>query len=178
MQPPPMSLAAAWEALLIHCRGSASMPAGRVTPAADLAELTETAAAEALTERYGPLACSPTGRPLVIAQLGQSLDGRIATPNGHSHYVTSAADRAHLHRLRALSEAVLVGARTVAADDPALTVRAVSGPNPVRVVVCERGGLDPDRRPGDRVRSAPGLGQCRRSGIVARTLVGGRGGDA
>jgi diaminohydroxyphosphoribosylaminopyrimidine deaminase / 5-amino-6-(5-phosphoribosylamino)uracil reductase len=77
---------------------------------------------------------------LVIAQLGQSLDGRIATESGHSHYVTGPADIRRLHRLRALVDAVVVGARTVAADNPRLTVRAVEGSNPVRVI------LDPDRR--------------------------------
>ncbi|WP_241503832.1 RibD family protein [Ferruginivarius sediminum] len=75
-----------------------------------------------------------------IAQLGQTLDGRIATESGHSHYVTGETNRDHLHRLRALVDAVVVGAGTVAADDPQLTVRRVKGPNPVRVV------LDPRRR--------------------------------
>jgi riboflavin-specific deaminase-like protein len=77
---------------------------------------------------------------LVIAQLGQSLDGRIATESGHSHYVTGQADILRLHRLRALVDAVVVGAGTIATDNSRLTVRQVEGPNPVRVV------LDPDAR--------------------------------
>ncbi|MGQ7247968.1 RibD family protein [Halomonas sp. V046] len=79
---------------------------------------------------------------LVVAQLGQSLDGRIATETGHSHYINGLASRVHLHRLRALVDAVVVGAGTVAADDPALTVRHVSGRSPLRVVIDPRGRLD------------------------------------
>lgn len=92
--------------------------------------------AAALLELYLPVL-----RPgLVIGQLGQSLDGRIATRTGHSHYVTGPDSLVHLHRLRALVDAVVVGAGTVLADDPRLTVRHCPGANPLRVV------LDPRRR--------------------------------
>lgn len=92
-----------------------------------------------LVDRYAPLLLA--GRRGVVAQLGQSLDGCIATASGDSHFVTGDADREHLHRLRALVDAVVVGPGTVDADDPQLTVRAVSGPNPVRVVLDPRGSL-------------------------------------
>ncbi|AHE98218.1 deaminase [Thioalkalivibrio paradoxus ARh 1] len=82
----------------------------------------------------------------MIAQLGQTLDGFIATRTGHSRYVTGPEDIRHLHRLRALVDAVVVGAGTVVADDPLLTVREVVGPNPVRVIVDPSGRVDPRAR--------------------------------
>lgn len=54
--------------------------------------------------------------PWVIAQLGQSLDGRIATETGASHYINALEARTHLHRLRAVVDAVVVGVGTVNAD--------------------------------------------------------------
>lgn len=82
----------------------------------------------------------------VIAQIGQSLDGRIATASGHSHYITGSASRVHLHRLRALVDAVVVGANTATQDDPQLTVRHVDGENPVRVVLDPNGRVAHDHR--------------------------------
>lgn len=89
-------------------------------------------------ELYLPLASAHAGAPLVLGQLGQSIDGFIATASGESHYVTGEASLVHLHRLRALSDCVIVGAGTVAADDPRLTTRRVSGSNPLRVVLDPR----------------------------------------
>jgi riboflavin-specific deaminase-like protein len=91
---------------------------------------------------YLPL-CATAADSLVVAQMGQSLDGYVATADGDSCYVTGEADRAHLHCLRALVDAVIVGAGTVSADDPRLTVRAVEGKQPVRVVLARNGALDP-----------------------------------
>jgi diaminohydroxyphosphoribosylaminopyrimidine deaminase/5-amino-6-(5-phosphoribosylamino)uracil reductase len=94
------------------------------------------AAAQAFFALYKPLLDRPPGAaPWVIGQLGQSLDGFVATHDGDSYYVTGPQNLAHLHRLRALCDAVLVGAGTVAADDPQLTTRRVSGEHPVRVVI-------------------------------------------
>jgi diaminohydroxyphosphoribosylaminopyrimidine deaminase/5-amino-6-(5-phosphoribosylamino)uracil reductase len=89
---------------------------------------------------FGPLLAAP-GERLAIGQLGQSLDGRIATSTGHSHYVNGRPAIVHLHRLRALVDAVVVGVGTVVADDPALTVRHVEGDSPARVVVDPRGRM-------------------------------------
>jgi len=78
---------------------------------------------------------------MVVAQCGQSIDARIATASGHSHYINGPEGLAHLHRLRALVDAVVVGVGTVLADDPQLTVRLVAGPNPARVVIDPSGRL-------------------------------------
>ena len=82
--------------------------------------------------------------PFVIGQLGQSLDGRIATPTGHSKYINGAEALRHLHLIRSMVDAVIVGVGTAIADDPQLTTRHVKGPNPARVVIDPTG-----RMPGD-----------------------------
>ena len=99
-----------------------------------------------LAELYLPLVSARTGRPLVVGHLGQSLDGYVATATGDAHYVNGPENLVHLHRLRALSDAVLVGAGTVAADAPRLTTRLVPGDNPQRVVLDPRGRLPRARR--------------------------------
>jgi riboflavin-specific deaminase-like protein len=85
-------------------------------------------------------------RPMVLGHLGQSLDGFIATRGGESRFVTGQENIVHLHRLRAACDAVVVGATTVAADDPLLTTRLVPGANPLRVVLDSRRRLPRDRR--------------------------------
>jgi len=84
--------------------------------------------------------------PLAIGQLGQTLDGRIATVSGQSHYVNGPEALDHLHRLRALVDAVVIGAGTAVADDPSLTTRRVEGPNPVRVVLDLNARVPDDRK--------------------------------
>lgn len=90
---------------------------------------------------FGPLRAGQTDEMVVIAQVGQSLDGRVATETGHSHYINGPEALAHLHRLRALADAVVIGVGTALADNPQLTVRRVSGPHPARVVIDARGRL-------------------------------------
>lgn len=90
---------------------------------------------------FAPLhAAVPAGRSFVLGRVAQSLDGFIATRGGESVWISGPDDLRHTHQLRALSDAVVVGARTVRADNPRLTTRLVEGPDPVRVV------LDPERR--------------------------------
>ena len=95
---------------------------------------------------FGPLrATSPAGA-MVVGQIGQSIDGRIGTLSGDSHYINGSAGLDHLHRLRSVVDAVIVGAGTVRADDPQLTVRRVAGPNPARVVIDPGGTLSVSAR--------------------------------
>lgn len=118
---------AAWDALrAARDGGDATRPAG---PLADLF-------APILSRPAAPDGCRVVGR------LCQTLDGRIATATGSSQWIGGREDILHTHRLRALCHAVIVGAGTVAADDPRLTTREVPGENPLRVV------LDPSRRLG------------------------------
>lgn len=87
---------------------------------------------------FAPFDDAPADQPFVVGQIGQSLDGRVATPSGDSCPIGGSAALDHLHRLRAHVDAVLVGAATVRADNPQLTVRRVEGANPARVVVDAR----------------------------------------
>jgi diaminohydroxyphosphoribosylaminopyrimidine deaminase / 5-amino-6-(5-phosphoribosylamino)uracil reductase len=76
-----------------------------------------------------------TGRPFVVLKLAATLDGRIAAADGTSQWITGTEARTDAHRLRAESDAILVGAGTVRDDDPSLTVRHVVGRDPLRVVL-------------------------------------------
>ncbi|MEM7178779.1 MAG: RibD family protein, partial [Pseudomonadota bacterium] len=80
----------------------------------------------------------------VIGQLGQSLDGRIATPTGDSKYINGKGALRHLHLIRSMVDAVIVGVGTAIADDPQLTTRHVPGANPLRVVIDPRGRMPAD----------------------------------
>jgi len=100
----------------------------------------------ALIDLYLPVCSATKKHPITVGHLGQSLDGFIATHSGDSQFVTGQENIVHLHRMRALSDAIVVGAGTVAADDPQLTTRHVSGPSPLRVV------LDPMRRLGEHYK--------------------------
>lgn len=94
---------------------------------------------------FGPL-LGMNGRPVVFGQLGQSLDGRIATETGHSKYISGAQGLLHLHCLRAVADAVVVGVGTAIADNPQLTVRHIDGRHPARVVIDPSGRLPADAK--------------------------------
>lgn len=134
-----------WPGLLEAARG--------IGPAAEPAE-------DLLWRIYGPLVrTGAAGTSFVIGQMGQSLDGRIATAAGQSHYINGPAAILHLHRLRALVDAVVIGVGTVIADDPQLTVRNVTGPQPARVVIDPRGRL-------------PASARCMQPDGVRRIVIG------
>lgn len=108
-----------WSAVLAAKAGAAPPPQG------------------ALGALFAPL-CLPPAAPdgcRVFAHIAQSLDGRIATAQGSSQWISGKPDIVHTHRMRALAHAIIVGAGTVKHDDPQLTVRECAGDSPVRVVI-------------------------------------------
>jgi riboflavin-specific deaminase-like protein len=92
---------------------------------------------------YGPLARRDLG-PAAVAQIGQSLDGRVATVSGDARDVSGPDGLAHLHRMRALVDGVVIGVGTALHDQARLTVRLCSGPNPARIVIDPSGRLPDD----------------------------------
>lgn len=144
-----MNLDSAWKALLAARAG-------------DLPSLPHDEEIGPLLDLYLPICRASAERPLTVGHLGQSLDGFIATHAGESRWVTGRENMIHMHRMRALSDAVVVGAGTVAIDDPQLTTRLVDGPSPVRVVIDRARRLD-DHYQVFRDNSAETLYVCARS---------------
>lgn len=134
----PLSTEALWSLCLaaVQARreGRRSADAGSSLAKA-LGGALDAEAAELLSLLQPVLDAVPDGAPWVIGQLGQSIDGCVATHTGDSNFVGGPHSLRHLHRLRALCDAVIVGAGTVAADDPQLTTRLVAGAHPTRVVI-------------------------------------------
>ena len=122
-QPPPVA---------VVCGGAGRCSTARVgVMASDCTEL---------NENYNKWI--QTGLPFVIAKCGMSLDGRLTAPPSESQWLTSAAARRHAHKLRAQVDAILVGAETIRADNPRLTVRGQPGAKqPHRIVLSRSGKL-------------------------------------
>ncbi len=76
-----------------------------------------------------------TGQPYVTYKCAMTLDGKIASVTGESRWISCEASRRIVHRMRADSDAIMVGVDTIIADDPQLTVRHVKGRNPLRIIV-------------------------------------------
>ncbi|MFH5775990.1 RibD family protein [Paracoccus sp. NGMCC 1.201697] len=129
---------------------------------------------EAALQLYGPLARRDAG-PLTLAQIGQSLDGRIATPSGDARDVSGPDGLSHLHRLRALVDGVVIGVRTALHDDPRLTVRHCEGGDPARIVIDPQGRLPDEAMPlrGDGIRRiiVQGVDRARPRGIEVIRLT-------
>lgn len=100
--------------------------------------------AERLNEKF--YSFMKTGLPFVGVKVAQTVDGRLADYRGTSKWITSEASRREAHQIRAGYDAVLVGANTVAIDNPQLTVRFAKGNNPVRVVLDGNLNVTPERR--------------------------------
>lgn len=111
---------------------------------------------EAETLQRGFLNRIRSGRPLLTLKLATSLDGRIATAGGQSRWITAEAARRRVHALRATHDAVLIGAGTARADDPALTVRGLGiMPQPLRIVAARTLSLPRDGRLARTAREVP-----------------------
>jgi riboflavin-specific deaminase-like protein len=125
----------AWSLLLELAARSSEERSAADGPAAFASSCSLDAATKRLLDLYLPLCAGRRAARWCLAHVGQSLDGQIATASGASRNVTGPENIRHMHRLRALCDAVLVGAETVEADDPQLTTRLVPGKNPTRVVI-------------------------------------------
>jgi diaminohydroxyphosphoribosylaminopyrimidine deaminase/5-amino-6-(5-phosphoribosylamino)uracil reductase len=150
---------AGWRVLLLldaEAAGHLPPPAGESRYlVADLVELRSLARgdlppeAAVMLETYAPYALAAAharraGRSFTVSHFAQSLDGRIATGCGDSRWIGCAENLLHAHRMRALCDGVLIGARTLRTDRPALTVRHTQGEDPVRIVIGAAGNGDLD----------------------------------
>lgn len=148
----PLSTEALWSLCLETVqarragRRSTGTAGGWASPGPSFAGALDAEATELLRLLQPVLDAMPDGAPWVIGQLGQSIDGCVATHTGDSNFVGGPQSLRHLHRLRALCDAVIVGAGTVAADDPQLTTRHVEGAHPTRVVIDPALRLPPTAR--------------------------------
>ena len=79
--------------------------------------------------------------PFIIAHLAQTLDGFIATDSGESKYISSKENLTHIHMMRAISDVIIVGHKTVTLDNPELTTRLVKGPSPMRIIIDKNNKL-------------------------------------
>lgn len=127
-----------------------------------------TARERAALALYGPLARRDLG-PVAVAQIGQSLDGRVATVAGDARDVSGPDGLAHLHRMRALVDGVVIGVGTALHDNSRLTVRLCSGPNPARIVIDPKGRLPDDaaawRHDGTRCLVVQAVDMARPAGV-------------
>jgi diaminohydroxyphosphoribosylaminopyrimidine deaminase / 5-amino-6-(5-phosphoribosylamino)uracil reductase len=148
---PPAKYHATWQAAAIQVLSMADGPLARLVNQAEAADglehgcswkvipeafrSAESPLPQPWQDIFGPLRQGTVDDLVLVGQCGQSIDARIATPSGASHYINGDGGLDHLHRLRALVDAVVIGVGTAIADNPQLTVRRVLGPNPARVII-------------------------------------------
>ena len=139
-------------------------------------------AAAAMLELYLPYCFAAAharraGRTFAVSHFAQSLDGRIATNAGDARWIGCPENRTHAHRMRALCDAIMIGAQTLRADRPALTVRHAEGSDPIRIVIGE--ACDPECLEqagpgaivligGDGGRDSPQVGRLRLPSVGGR----------
>ncbi len=135
----------------VNGRGHARLKAAGI--AVDVGE----GAAEAAEINAGFLMRVREGRPLFRLKIASSLDGRIATASGESKWITGEGARAHGHHLRGNHDAILVGANTVAMDDPDLTCRlpGLQDHSPVRIVLDSKAGMSSSSKLAATARKIP-----------------------
>ncbi|TWT61163.1 bifunctional diaminohydroxyphosphoribosylaminopyrimidine deaminase/5-amino-6-(5-phosphoribosylamino)uracil reductase RibD [Rubinisphaera italica] len=114
-----------------------------------------------------------TGLPYVHGKWAMTLDGRIASKTGSSQWITNPASRSHVHKLRGLMDAIIVGSGTALADDPQLTVRPPGPRTPARIILDSHARLSVNSRLIQTIDEAPVLVVCREdvSAEIQKKLV-------
>lgn len=176
-QTPPCAaalIAAGVARVVIACTDPDPRVAGRgaaMLQAAGIAVQIGIGAAQALRDHAGFFSRITAGRPMVTLKLANTLDGRIATANGESRWITGAQARRAVHALRARHDAVMVGAGTVRADDPRLDVRDLGiTRQPVRVVISRALKIPRDCHLTQQARAVP-LWLCHGAGADVAPFV-------
>ncbi len=90
---------------------------------------------------FFPIIFNSKESPYLIAHLAQTLDGFIATNSGESKYISSSENLTHIHMIRAISDIIIVGYKTVELDNPMLTTRLVTGQSPMRIIIDKNNKL-------------------------------------
>jgi diaminohydroxyphosphoribosylaminopyrimidine deaminase/5-amino-6-(5-phosphoribosylamino)uracil reductase len=143
----------------------------------DVELLDEPWAGKARTQNAAYLKHRATGLPLVTYKAAMTLDGKVAGGRGDARWISCLESRRLVHRLRATSDAVMVGAGTVRRDDPELTVRLAEGRDPVRVVVTRRGVLSPDAKLLTTAHAVPTIVIAESADDAAKRMLEARGAE-
>jgi diaminohydroxyphosphoribosylaminopyrimidine deaminase/5-amino-6-(5-phosphoribosylamino)uracil reductase len=101
---------------------------------------------QAMRQNEAHIKFAVTGQPLVVLKIAQTLDGKIATLGGGGERISGPEAQKFVHLLRNRYDAVLVGKNTVLSDDPQLTVRAVPGRDPLRLILDSWAKVPPQAR--------------------------------